>query len=88
MNNNTANFASFVPSYLPPFNGEAELSVLRALMLNPDAYEFIKTKDLPPEAFFIPAHRNIYQAICALKERRLPSRPDARPVLLTGSQNI
>ena len=73
MNNNTANFASFVPSYLPPFNGEAELSVLRALMLNPDAYEFIKTKDLPPEAFFIPAHRNIYQAICALKERSCPA---------------
>ena len=73
MNNNTANFASLVPSYLPPFNAEAELSVLRALMLNSDAYEFIKVKDLPPEAFFIPAHRDIYQAICALKEKGCPA---------------
>lgn len=68
MNNNTVNFASLVPSYLPPFNAEAELCVLRALLLNSDTYIYVKPR-LTPEAFFVPAHREIYQAICELKEQ-------------------
>ena len=69
---NTENFASSALYYFPPHNGEAEISVLRALMQNLDAYAVVKNL-LTKDAFFIPAHKDLYQAICELREQGDPA---------------
>lgn len=56
---------------VPPQNLEAEISLLGSLMIDKDA--IIKVGDfLHPKDFYKPSHRNIYEAILELFEKREP----------------
>ena len=50
---------------LLPQNIEAEESILGGILLDPNAFERV-ANELRPEAFYVNAHREIYQAACAL----------------------
>ena len=60
---------SRVPDFLPPHNIDAEESVLGGLMLDPHAYERV-SEILSPEAFYLKPHKEIYRAICKLRQRK------------------
>jgi len=56
---------------LPPQNLEVEQSVLSAILIDPDA--IIKVADiLSPESFYDTSHRNMYEAMRQLYEKRQP----------------
>lgn len=56
---------------MPPQNVEAEISALGSLMLDKDAvYQVVDA--LRPQDFYRPAHRQIYEAMLDLFERREP----------------
>ena len=57
---------------LPPQNIEAEEAILGGILLDPQAYERVADK-LVPEAFYIAAHSDIYQAMAQLAEKRKPT---------------
>ena len=57
---------------LPPSNLEAEESILGGLLLDPTALDRIKS-DLHPDAFYLPAHRQIYQVALELQEKGEPT---------------
>ncbi len=50
---------------LLPQNIEAEESILGGILLDPNAFDRV-ANELRPEAFYVNAHREIYQAACAL----------------------
>ncbi|MBW4607344.1 MAG: AAA family ATPase [Hassallia sp. WJT32-NPBG1] len=52
---------------LPPFESEAEESILGGILLDPSAIGRVKDK-LKPEHFFFPSHQDIYQACLILAE--------------------
>ncbi len=59
------------PDYVPPHSLEAEKSTLGSLFVDKDA--IIKISDfLKPEDFYHDAHRNIYEAILTLYDKRTP----------------
>lgn len=57
---------------LPPQNIEAEESILGGILLDPEAIAVVSAI-LPPEAIYIPAHRDIYKAALALHEKGKPT---------------
>lgn len=67
---------SFVPSFdpqsLPPQNIEAEESILGGILLDPEAIGRV-ADTLTVEAFYVKAHREIYQAILALHLQGQPT---------------
>ena len=56
---------------LPPHNEEAERSVLGSMMLDRQAVS-VAQQYLDEDAFYRPAHRNIYKAMMALDDRSEP----------------
>ena len=56
---------------LLPSNPDLEKAVLGALMVFPDTIPDV-TEALPPEAFYVPANRNLFQAIVSLHSRGKP----------------
>ena len=57
---------------LPPQNIEAEEAILGGLLIDPEAIGRV-TEVIIPEAFYIGAHRSIYQAALDLQARGLPT---------------
>ncbi|MGB7488307.1 MAG: replicative DNA helicase, partial [Phormidesmis sp.] len=57
---------------LPPQNIEAEEAILGGILIDPEAIGRV-TELLAPEAFYIGAHRSIYQAALDLQSRGLPT---------------
>lgn len=57
---------------LPPQNIEAEEAILGGILIDPEAIGRV-TEVLVPEAYYIAAHRNIYQAALDLQARGLPT---------------
>ena len=57
---------------LPPQNIEAEEAILGGVLIDPEAIGRV-TEVLIPEAFYIGAHRSIYQAALDLQARGLPT---------------
>src|SRR5215467_16379285 len=55
----------------PPCNIEAEKSVLGSVFIKPAAFDEIAT-GLQVDDFFLPAHREIFEAMLALDKRRQP----------------
>ncbi|WP_121970238.1 replicative DNA helicase [Leptolyngbya sp. BC1307] len=57
---------------LPPQNIEAEEAILGGILIDPEAVGRV-TEIITPEAFYIGAHRSIYQAALDLQARGLPT---------------
>ena len=57
--------------FLPPFNVEAEESILGGILLDRSALDRI-FNELHPNAFYIPAHEQIYRAALRLKQQGSP----------------
>ena len=57
--------------FLPPSNVEAEESILGGILLDKTALDRI-FNELNPEAFYIPAHQQIYRAALRLKQQGIP----------------
>ncbi|NJM96810.1 MAG: replicative DNA helicase [Phormidesmis sp. RL_2_1] len=57
---------------LPPQNIEAEEAILGGILIDPEAIGRV-TEIIVPEAFYIGAHRSIYQAALDLQSRGLPT---------------
>ncbi|MEM8503883.1 MAG: replicative DNA helicase [Cyanobacteria bacterium P01_D01_bin.1] len=57
---------------LPPQNIEAEEAILGGVLIDPEAIGRV-TEIVVPEAFYIGAHRSIYQAALDLQSRGLPT---------------
>ncbi len=57
---------------LPPQNIEAEEAILGGILIDPEAIGRV-TEIISPEAFYIGAHRSIYQAALDLQARGLPT---------------
>lgn len=55
----------------PPNNLEAERSALGGILLKPSAFDEMATV-LKPDDFFLPAHREIFDAMLAIDKRRQP----------------
>jgi len=55
----------------PPHNLEAERSVLGGLFIKPSAFEEVAAS-LQVDDFFLPAHREIFEAMLAVVQRRQP----------------
>ena len=58
-------------SRTPPHNLEAEKSVLGAVFIKPAAFDEVATS-LAVDDFFLPAHREIFEAMVAVDKRRQP----------------
>ena len=56
---------------LPPQNLEAEASILGALMLDPESWDYI-SDIIQPEDFYRGRHQKIYAAICTLQQKNEP----------------
>lgn len=66
-------YPDFRPSSgLPPSNTEMEQVVLGGCMLDPNAIARIANL-IPPDAFYVSAHKDIYQAILALHKQNKPT---------------
>jgi replicative DNA helicase len=63
--------SSSAASRQPPHNLEAEKSVLGGVLIKPAAFDEIATS-LQVDDFFLPAHREIFDAMLALDKRRQP----------------
>ena len=55
----------------PPHNLEAEKSVLGGVLIKPAAFDEVAT-GLQIDDFFLPAHREIFEAMLAIDKRRQP----------------
>ncbi|MEO6046017.1 MAG: replicative DNA helicase [Candidatus Kapaibacterium sp.] len=62
---------TLVPDRVPPHSKEAEMSVLGAIMLAPEAISRVM-QILQPDAFYYESHRVIYEAASALSDRTQP----------------
>src|SRR4051794_12088520 len=60
---------SAAASRTPPHNLEAEKSVLGSVFIKPAAFDEVGT-NLGTDDFFLPAHREIYEAMLAIDKRR------------------
>jgi replicative DNA helicase len=59
------------PARTPPHNLDAEKSVLGAIFIKPSAFDEVGT-NLGVDDFFLPAHREIFEAMFAIDKRRQP----------------
>jgi len=59
------------PGRVPPHNLEAERSVLGGVFIKPAAFDEVATT-LQVDDFFLPAHREIFEAMLAIDKRRQP----------------
>src|SRR3954464_15452295 len=59
---------------LPPHNLEAERSTLGGVLIKPSAFDEMATV-LVADDFFLPAHREIFDAMMAIEKRRQPIDP-------------
>ncbi len=66
------NFQGIGSDRLPPQNIEAEEAILGGILLDPEAISRVSDR-LVPEAFYISAHKDIYQAALHLYEARKPT---------------
>ncbi|NMG09378.1 replicative DNA helicase [Brasilonema sp. UFV-L1] len=66
------NFQSQGLDRLPPQNIEAEESILGGILLDPEAISRVNDR-LIPEAFYLNAHKDIYQAIIKLHNQGKPT---------------
>jgi len=66
------NFHSNSSDHLPPQNIEAEEAILGGILLDPEAISRISDR-LVPEAFYISAHKDIYQAALRLHSQGKPT---------------
>src|SRR2546422_9476718 len=55
----------------PPHNLDAEKSALGGVLIKPSAYDELATA-LVADDFYLPAHREIFEAMAALDQRRQP----------------
>src|SRR3569833_148792 len=60
-----------VSNRLPPHNLEAERSVLGGVLIKPSAFDEVATA-LQVDDFFLPVHREIFDALLAIDTRRQP----------------
>ena len=60
-----------------PHNLDAERSVLGGVLIKPSAFDEVATA-LRVDDFFLPAHREIFEAMLALDKRRQPHRRRSR----------
>ena len=60
---------STAASRTPPHNIEAEKSVLGAVFIKPAAFDEVAT-NLAVDDFFLPAHREIFEAMVTIDKRR------------------
>ena len=63
--------SQLVPSRSPPHNLEAERSVLGGVFIKPSAFDEVATS-LQVDDFFLPAHREIFEAMLAIDKRQQP----------------
>jgi replicative DNA helicase len=63
--------AQSTPGRLPPHNLEAERSVLGGVLIKPTAFDEVAT-GLQVDDFFLPAHREIFEAMLAIDKRQQP----------------
>src|SRR5437763_3273232 len=56
---------------MPPHNLDAEKSVLGSVFIKPTAFDEVATT-LQVDDFFLPAHREVFEAMLALDKRRQP----------------
>lgn len=66
------NFQAYQEDRLPPQNIEAEESILGGILLDPEALSRVR-EVLVPEAFYIGAHRDIFNAAQSLHDRGQPT---------------
>jgi replicative DNA helicase len=59
------------PGRTPPHNLEAERSVLGGVFIKPSAFDEVATS-LQVDDFFLPAHREIFEAMLAIDKRQQP----------------
>ncbi|MEH2299686.1 MAG: replicative DNA helicase [Nostoc sp.] len=73
VDSNSANHLDFkgIEDKLPPQNIEAEEVILGGILLDPDAMDRV-VDTLSPEAFYVSAHKDIYQAAKALHNQNKP----------------
>src|SRR3954466_1582130 len=60
----------------PPYNLEAEKSALGGVLIKPASFDEMATV-LVVDDFYLPAHREIFEAMMELDKRRLPFDPIA-----------
>ncbi|WP_228020478.1 replicative DNA helicase [Sphaerospermopsis sp. LEGE 08334] len=65
-------FGNPLGQHLPPQNIEAEEAILGGILLDPEAIGRVRDR-LVPEAFYINAHRDIYQAALTLHAQNKPT---------------
>ena len=66
------NFQGNSSDQLPPQNIEAEEAILGGILLDPEAMGRIRDR-LLPQAFYVNAHREIYQAAIILNNQNKPT---------------
>src|SRR5688500_436038 len=67
-------FSSVALGRLPPHNIEAERSTLGGVLIKPSSFDEMATV-LVADDFFLPAHREIFEAMLTLDKRRVPIDP-------------
>ncbi|ARV57897.1 replicative DNA helicase [Nostocales cyanobacterium HT-58-2] len=72
MSENLNNFHISAMDRLPPQNIEAEEAILGGILLDPEAISRVSDR-LIPEAFYISAHKDIYQATLRLQSEGKPT---------------
>lgn len=70
----------------PLWSGEAEQSVLGALLLDDDVYDDVAAEGVCAESFYDARHRNIWRALSALRERNEPLDVVTAAEQLEGAQ--
>ena len=70
----------------PLWSGEAEQSVLGALMLDDEVYDDVTAEGVCAESFYDARHRNIWRALSALRERNEPLDVVTATEQLEGAQ--
>ncbi len=61
--------SNVAPARTPPHNIEAEKSVLGAIFIKPSSFDEVAT-NLEVDDFFLPVHREIFEAMLAIDKRR------------------
>jgi len=49
---------------IPPYSEQAEKAVLGSILYDPKMFRLCTREGLPAEAFYVPAHKIVYEAIC------------------------
>ncbi|TPX29289.1 replicative DNA helicase [Cylindrospermopsis raciborskii] len=81
------NFQGNSSDQLPPQNIEAEEAILGGILLDPEAMGRIRDR-LLPQAFYVNAHREIYQAAIILNNQNKPTDLLSLTEWLTGNDKL